>query len=142
MKSLKNLFFYLNSRPKFFKFIIAGVVNTCIHVFAFSFFLYMHISVVFSNVLAFMCANFFSYFASSYFVFNANVHSVYFYFRFLSLSVVGVVLSFVISFFCERLQLHAYMSVLAVVLIMPPVSYLLQRVAFFGGDVSARSIER
>lgn len=138
MANFNKIFFYLNSRPRFVRFIMTGVVNTIVHVSVFAFFLYAQISVVFANVLAFMCANIFSFFASSYFVFKVNSSSIYFYWRFLSLSIIGVVLSFAISVVCEKFQLHSYISVLGVVLIMPPVSYLLQKVAFLGRNVSVR----
>lgn len=138
MANFNKIFFYLNSRPRFVRFVMTGVANTTVHISVFAFFLYAQISVVFANVLAFMCANIFSFFASSYFVFKVNSSSIYFYWRFLSLSIIGVLLSFAISVVCEKLQLHAYFSVLGVVLIMPPASYLLQKFAFFGGKFSAR----
>lgn len=131
-------FFYFNSSQRFVRFILAGVANTLVHVSVFVFLIYMHISVVLANVLAFICANIFSFFMSSYFVFKINTSSIYFYWRFLSVSIIGVVLSFAISVVCEKLQLHSYTSVLGVVLIMPPVSYLLQKIAFLGRNVSAR----
>ncbi|WP_161949048.1 GtrA family protein [Desulfomicrobium norvegicum] len=117
---------------------MTGVVNTLVHIGVFTFLLYMQFPVVLANVFAFMCANIFSFFASSYFVFKVNTSSIYYYWRFLSLSIIGVSVSFVISIVCEKLQLHSYISVLGVVLIMPPVSYLLQKVAFLGGKVSVR----
>ena len=138
VSTINKMSFYLNSRPRFVRFIMAGVVNTFVHISVFTLLIYVQLSVVLANMLAFMCANIFSFFASSYFVFKVNTSSVYFYWRFLSLSIIGVVLSFAISVVCEKLQLHSYISVLGVVLIMPPVSYLLQKVAFFGGDVSSR----
>lgn len=136
--AIGRLCFYLNPRSRFVRFVMAGVVNTFVHISIFTLLLYVHLSVVLANVLAFLCANIFSFFAASYFVFKVNTRIIYFYWRFLSLSIIGVFLSFAISVVCEKLQLHSYISVLGVVLIMPPVSYLLQKVAFFGGDVSSR----
>ena len=136
--NFNKISFYLNSRPQFVRFIMTGVANTIVHISVFAFFLYAQISAVLANVLAFMCANIFSFFASSYFVFKVNTSSICFYWRFLTLSVIGVALSFVISVVCEKLQLHSYISVLGVVLIMPPVSYLLQKIAFLGRNVSVR----
>lgn len=136
--TINKLSSYLDSRPRVVKFVMTGVVNTLVHIGVFTFLLYMQFPVVLANVFAFMCANIFSFFASSYFVFKVNTSSIYYYWRFLSLSIIGVSVSFVISIVCEKLQLHSYISVLGVVLIMPPVSYLLQKVAFLGGKVSVR----
>ena len=138
MVNFNKISFYLNSRPRFVRFIVTGAANTLVHISVFSLLLYLQISVVMANVVAFMCANIFSFFASSYFVFKVNTSSFYFYWRFLILSIIGMTLSFFISVVCEKLQLHSYISVLGVVLIMPPVSYMLQKIAFLGGKVSAR----
>lgn len=120
------------AKPHLIRFICAGIANTVVHFIIFVFLEWVGISVTASNVLAFLCANIFSFFVASYFVFQVRVRSLQDYIKFFSVSLVGVLLSWQVGVLCTRWMLHPYFAVLGVVLLGPPISYVLQRLVFWG----------
>lgn len=132
-----SLYSKLRTNPQLMRFVLAGTANTFVHLIIFAALETLNTPLALANVLAFLCANIFSFFVASYFVFKVNKSNLYFYWRFLGLSIIGVVISYSISAICRSLQVNPYISVLGVVLVIPPISYALQRFAFYGRSLKS-----
>ncbi|WP_051295119.1 GtrA family protein [Maridesulfovibrio bastinii] len=121
----------IREKGRFARFIVAGVVNTAVHIGIFTL-LIKYLPVAYANVLGFLVANFFSFFVASYFVFKVRSRSLRQYACFLMASSLGVVISYCIGLICEQLNLTAIAAPLLTALILPFFSYLLQRFVFIG----------
>jgi|GEM_PF-4146625 len=119
------------------RFIAAGVANTAVHFIVFSL-LIGTMSIEVANVFAFLTANLFSFFVASYFVFKVRSRSFRQYLLFLCVSSVGAAISYGIGIFCGRMQLPPLAAPLLVAVIIPPISYLLQRFVFWGKATADR----
>jgi len=120
------------SQSPFARFVLTGGLNSGVHFCLFALLEALGAPVAAANATAFLCANIFGFFMASYFVFRVRVRGLVHYARFLCVSLVGVALSWGIGALCVRLELHPYFSVLGVVVLLPPISYVLQRMVFVG----------
>jgi putative flippase GtrA len=74
------------------------------------------------NAIAFVCANLFSYFSQSHYVFQKRPAPMQ-YWRFLNVSLVGLVLVAAISVGLEALGVHYAVGIAAVVLVVPVATF-------------------
>lgn len=115
----------------FIRFALIGVINTGIHFLLFLGLIELiRLPPPAANALAFMGANIFSYLVNSHFNFKTSV-GVRHYFRFLSTSLVGVLVSYSLSLLVELFGLHYVFGFLLLILVMPPLNYLLMRRVVF-----------
>ncbi|MFV0422950.1 GtrA family protein [Oleidesulfovibrio sp.] len=120
----------LKQHAHIFRFLIAGALNTLIHFLIFGALIAQDITVVAANICAFLTANICSFFISSFFVFKVRVTGLIYYLKFLLGSLVGVFISWSVAKLCTNLSLHPYYTVIGTALLIPPVSYTLQKVVF------------
>lgn len=112
---------------QFVKFGFVGVFNTGLHalvvIVAHN---SLHFAVVSSHVLAFMIANLFSYFLNSFLVFE-RAPAFANYIRFLAVSLFSLAATVTIAAICEGAGLDYRVGLILVILIAPPMTYLLQK---------------
>ncbi len=119
----------MNSSINFF--LLIGVVNTFIHaLLLIGFVEIFKLNVILSNTLAFFLANIFSYFANSYFTFKSKF-SVKKYIKFISSSIVLLLLSNFIFLISEFFNIKYYYALTFNILVIPTFSYLIMRILIF-----------
>lgn len=126
----EKLDWLVHEKPHLIRFAFAGVLNTAVHFISFTA-LIIFLSIEISNVLAFLVANIFSFFVASYFVFKVKKHSLRQYIHFLSVSSLGAGISYGIGALCSNLTIPAFSAPFLVAVIIPPISYLMQRSVFW-----------
>lgn len=120
----------------FLRFAFIGVFNTGLHFVLLVFFVEkFNIWPPLGNAAAFMGANTFSFFANSRFSFRTDISSRR-YVRFLATSVIGVAIAYGLSSVVENFGGHYLLSFFLLIILMPPVNYLLVR-RFVFQDVDA-----
>lgn len=111
----------------FLRFALIGVINTGLH---FILLVFMVEKMKFppppANAVAFLLANLFSYFANSRFNFRVGISSKR-YILFFGTSLIGVVVAYGLSAAVERLGGHYLVGFALLIVVMPPVNYLLMR---------------
>jgi putative flippase GtrA len=111
----------------FLRFAFIGVLNTGLH-----FILLVLLVEKFglwppmANAAAFFATNLFSYFANSRFSFQVDI-SPNRYLRFFVASLIGVVIAYGLSSIVEHFEGHYLLGFLLMIVLMPPVNYLLVR---------------
>ena len=110
-------------RREFGLFICIGLGATAVHVAIATYLIGTHmLPVALGNAIAFVVANLFSYFSQSSYVFQRPPTSVQ-YWRFLTVSLVGLALVVAISSGLEALGIHYFVSIGVVVLVVPIVTF-------------------
>ena len=115
----------------FLRFALIGVINTGLHFILLVFMVEkMKSPPPLANAIAFLIANFFSYFANSRFNFRVGISSKR-YILFLGTALIGVIIAYGLSAAVERFGGHYLVGFALLIVIMPPVNYLLmRRIAF------------
>lgn len=117
---------------EFFSFACIGALNTGVHVGMLMLLVENHLlGPSYANVVAFLCANVFSYVLNSRLTFRQG-SSWPRYLRFLVCGVVGVVLSFLLARGAELAHWHYLAGFGLTAVVMPPVNYWLVRRFAFG----------
>jgi putative flippase GtrA len=112
------------------RFLFAGVLNTLVYFFVFHILISQKLEIVTTNICAFLTANICSFFIASFFVFRTKVMGLWHYLKFLAASLIGVCVSALVAKACSNLSLHPYYAVLGTAILIPPVSYSLQKMIF------------
>lgn len=112
---------------QFVKFGLVGVLNTALHALIVivahdSFFF----AVISSHIFAFMVANLFSYLLNSFLVFRSPLTCAS-YIRFLSVSLFSLIATVTTAAICEFAGLDYRVGLVLVILLAPPMTYLLQK---------------
>lgn len=116
---------------EFFRFALVGVVNTLLHALLLTGLMELiFINVVFANFFAFIMANIFSYFMNCKFTFKARPR-LKGYAKFLSSSLLALVLTLAISALVGHLGYHYLVGFLFVVLFVPMISYFMMKLWAF-----------
>ena len=110
-------------RREFGLFLCIGLGATAVHVAIATYLIGTHmLPVALGNAIAFVVANLFSYFSQSSYVFQRPPTSVQ-YWRFLTVSLVGLVFVVAISSGLEALGIHYLVSIGVGVLVVPIVTF-------------------
>jgi len=110
-------------RREFGLFLCIGLGATAVHVAIATYLIGTHmLPVALGNAIAFIVANLFSYFSQSSYVFQRPPTSVQ-YWRFLTVSLVGLALVVAISSGLEALGIHYLVGIGVVVLVVPIVTF-------------------
>ena len=110
-------------RREFGLFLCIGLGATALHVAIATYLIGMlMLPIALGNAIAFVAANLFSYFSQSTYVFQRPPTSVQ-YWRFLTVSLVGLVFVVAISSGLEALGVHYLVSIGVVVLVVPIVTF-------------------
>jgi putative flippase GtrA len=111
----------------FLRFALIGIINTGLH------FIFLVLLVEkadlwppLANASAFFGANLFSYFANSRFSFRTSISSNR-YLRFFFTSLIGMAISFGLSTTVAQLGWHYLLGFALLLVVMPPINYLLVR---------------
>lgn len=123
----------------FLRFALIGVFNTGLH-FVILVLLVEKIGVwpPLANAAAFLGANIFSYFANSHFSFRVDISSKR-YVRFLATSLIGVVITYGVSSAVECFGGHYLLGFFLLIVLMPPVNFLLVRRLVFQDAVAVKN---
>ncbi|MGO8756340.1 MAG: GtrA family protein [Gallionellaceae bacterium] len=111
----------------FLRFSFIGIINTGLH-FILLVILVEKVNIwpPLANASAFFGANLFSYFANSRFSFGVGINSSR-YIRFFTTSLIGMGISYGLSDIVAHLGWHYLFGFALLVVVMPPVNYLLVR---------------
>jgi len=121
---VKNIFV---THQKFFIFCVVGLMNTLVHAFFVLVIVkYMSFSSTFSNFIAFMFANIFSYIVNGVITFKSKI-SLLGYIRFFSVSTSTLIIIISISSICEFFRVDYRISLLLVLILSPIISFALTR---------------
>jgi putative flippase GtrA len=111
----------------FLKFGTIGVLNTVLHsaivILAYG---SLGVPVIMSHVIAFVLVNAFSYLLNTYLVFRSTV-SLSGYSKFVAVSGFSLAATVSIAALCEFLGLDYRIGLVIVILVSPPVTYILQK---------------
>jgi putative flippase GtrA len=118
---------YAAERARLFRFGVSGICSTAIHtLIASAMFAMFDATPVAANAVAFICATVFSYLANTLWSFSATVQWSNLM-RFLAVAVSGLVETMLLARGTEAMGLAAGWSIVAVVLFVPPVTFVLHR---------------
>ena len=121
-------------RREFGLFLCIGLGATALHVAIATYLIgTLMLPIALGNAIAFVVANLFSYFSQSTYVFQRPQTSVQ-YWRFLSVSLVGLAFVVAISSALEALGVHYLVSIGVVVLVVPVVTFGVHSVWTFRKD--------
>lgn len=111
----------------FLRFALIGVLNTGLHFILLVLLVEkMGVWPPLANATAFFGTNLFSYFANSRFSFRIDINSNR-YVRFFLISLIGVVIAYGLSSAVEHFGGHYLLGFVLLIVLMPPVNYLLVR---------------
>ncbi|WP_179400614.1 GtrA family protein [Burkholderia guangdongensis] len=114
-------------RERLFRFGISGLCSTAIHtLIASAMFALFDATPVAANAVAFVCATVFSYLANTLWSFSSSVRWNNLL-RFLAVALCGLAETMLLARATEMLGLAALWSIVAVVLFVPPVTFVLHR---------------
>ena len=106
-------------------FSIIGVINTTIHsVIVITFVEIFQINPVFANICGFLTANIFSFFANSKWNFKSDISGKR-YFKFLVVSLSGLIITILISYTVNLMQLHYLIGLLIIYITLPLINFTL-----------------
>ncbi|RQS69527.1 GtrA family protein [Burkholderia sp. Bp8963] len=118
---------YAAERARLFRFGVSGICSTAIHTLvASAMFALLDASPVTANAVAFVVATVFSYLANTLWSFSSTVQWSNLL-RFLLVAVSGLVETMLLARGTEALGLAPGWSIVAVVLFVPPVTFVLHR---------------
>lgn len=118
---------YAAERTRLFRFGISGICSTAINTLvASAMFALFDASPVAANAVAFVIATVFSYLANTLWSFSATVQWSNLI-RFLAVAAAGLIETMMLAHGTEALNLAAGWSIVAVVLFVPPVTFVLHR---------------
>ncbi|CAN0627580.1 GtrA family protein [Burkholderia sp. lig30] len=118
---------YAAERDRLVRFGVSGLCSTAIHaLIASAMFALADATPVAANAAAFVCATVFSYLANTLWSFSATVRWGNLL-RFLTVALSGLVETMLLARGTEALGLAAAWSIVAVVLFVPPVTFVLHR---------------
>ena len=128
----------MNLSKQFVRFLWIGLAATAAHVVIAAHLIGYHmLSATAGNVVAFVCANLFSYFSQSIYVFDSRPTAVR-YWRFLGVSLVCLGAVAAISWALEELGVHYLGAIAAVVLVVPFATFCVHSLwTFRPGDARA-----
>ncbi|CAB3747695.1 sugar translocase [Burkholderia sp. MSh2] len=114
-------------RTRLIRFGVSGLGSTALHaLIAAALFALFDATPVIANAVAFACSTAFSYLANTLWSFSAPVTWGNFV-RFLAVATAGLVVTMLLAHGTETLGLARAWSIVAVVLCVPPVTFLLHR---------------
>jgi len=118
-------------KSEFFRFSLVGGANTLLHLLVLSL-LMEHVTnnAVFSNLVAFMAANVFSYTVNCKFTF-ITAPSIFGYAKFLSSSLLGLLLTLTISALFSYLGYHYLFAFVFIIILVPMISFAMVKVWVF-----------
>ncbi|MDS0847528.1 GtrA family protein [Burkholderia cenocepacia] len=114
-------------RTRLVRFGVSGLCSTAIHVLvATALFARLDAAPVTANAVAFLCATAFSYLANTLWSFSSTVRTRN-AMRFLAVTLAGFVETMLIARAAEALGASRAMGVVAIVLLIPPTTFVLHR---------------
>ncbi|WP_412024986.1 MULTISPECIES: GtrA family protein [Burkholderia] len=118
---------YVAERTRLIRFGVSGLGSTALHaLIAAAMFALFDATPVVANATAFACSTTFSYLANTLWSFSSPVTWGNFV-RFLAVALAGLVVTMLLAHGTETLRLARAWSVVAVVLCVPPVTFVLHR---------------
>ncbi|MXN73751.1 GtrA family protein [Burkholderia sp. 4701] len=118
---------YAAERARLFRFGVSGLCSTAIHaLIASAMFALFDATAVTANAVAFVCATVFSYLANTLWSFSSNVQWRNLA-RFVAVALSGLAETMLLARGTEALGLAHGWSIVAVVLCVPPVTFVLHR---------------
>lgn len=122
----------------FVKFSVTGILNTGIHAFLlWAIVQSQYVSNAVANVIAFSCANLFSYLMNSIWSFGSKISGSK-YIRFLMISIVGVIFSYLIMRVGDYFGFYYMISFLIQIAVMTPLNFLFLKLFVFPEKVNHR----
>lgn len=117
---------------RFVRFCLVGVANTALHMLIIvTLAEALHWPPTWANVMAFTCANLFSYALNSRWTFTTTTNDISRYPRFLAVSLVGLAISWGCVKIALILNLHYLVGVVSSVVLISIVGYVLNRLFVF-----------
>lgn len=114
-------------RTRLVRFGVSGLCSTAIHTLvAATLFARFDATLVTANTIAFLCATAFSYLANTLWSFSSTVRTRNAV-RFLAVTLAGFVETLLLARAAEALDVSRAMSVVAIALLIPPMTFLLHR---------------
>ncbi len=116
---------------QFLCFCLIGVLNTLLHgTILVALVELAKLGVVLSNLVAFIGANFFSYFANTYMTFKL-IPTFSHYMRFLFASLISLLLTLFIAWAADLIGLYYWAGFALIIIVVPGLSYLIMRLWVF-----------
>ncbi len=114
----------INIIKLFTGFSIIGIINTFIHTIIVIFLVeYFQMFSVYANIIGFISANIFSFIMNSKYNFKSNI-SLNKYIKFLSVSIVGLIVTISMSSLAELLKLHYIWGLIFIYITMPIITFI------------------
>lgn len=127
---------------QFCTFAFIGIVNTIVHGIVLAINVeFFGVAIVISHLISFMIANIFSYVMNSRLTFKVDL-SFHRYLRFFSASLLALMVTLMIAWLMERLQFHYLVGYIAVVMVVPVITFFIIRTWAFAGYTSEPKSDR
>lgn len=127
--------FIINIKRYFLKFSVVGVLNTGIHMAIYNMVLFVSISVVASQLIAFCVASVFSYFANSKFTYNKSFERITFFLVMVTFAVKlilngGLAYTFEYIFLYQEVSFFLPIIPLFITAILLPIQFVIFNMIF------------